>query len=100
MGERAQRSLHRLGVREHDREGTGAVAQPDDALAPMHDLHAGIGLVEVGAGDRLNPDWIYAYLLKPDVFKPVKMMPVFVGLLSEKDMQNVSAFVANFGEAE
>jgi cytochrome c553 len=54
----------------------------------------------VGAGTRLNPDWIYAYLLKPKVFKPVKMMPVFVGLLSEKDMKNVSAFVANFGEVE
>jgi mono/diheme cytochrome c family protein len=54
----------------------------------------------VGAKDRLNPDWIYAYLLKPTVFKPVKMMPVFVGLLSEKDMKNVSAYVANFGAAE
>jgi len=54
----------------------------------------------VGAKDRLNPDWIYAYLLKPKVFKPVKMMPVFVGLLSEKDMKNVSAYVANFGAAE
>jgi cytochrome c553 len=54
----------------------------------------------VGANQRLNPDWIYAYLLKPKVFKPVKSMPVFVGLLSEKDMKNVSAFVANFGETE
>ena len=54
----------------------------------------------VGAGTRLNPDWIFAYLAKPKVFKPVKAMPVFVGLLSEKDMKNVSAFVANFGEAE
>lgn len=50
----------------------------------------------VGAGKRLNPDWIYAYLLKPDVFKPVKMMPVFVGILREKDMQNVASYVANF----
>ena len=50
----------------------------------------------VGAGARLNPDWIYAYLLKPHVFKPVKMMPVFAGILSEKDMKNVAAFVANF----
>jgi mono/diheme cytochrome c family protein len=54
----------------------------------------------VGAGTRLNPDWIYAYLMKPEVFKPVKAMPVFVGLLSEKDMKNVSAYVAYFGEAE
>ena len=50
----------------------------------------------VGAGKRLNPDWIYAYLMQPDVFKPVKMMPSFVGLLKDKDMQKVSAFVAQF----
>ncbi len=50
----------------------------------------------VGAGKRLNPDWIYAYLLTPEIFKPVKAMPVFVGLLSEKDMKNVAAYVANF----
>ncbi len=50
----------------------------------------------VGAGARLNPDWIYAYLKSPKVFKPVKMMPVFVGLLSDKDMKNVAAYVANF----
>jgi mono/diheme cytochrome c family protein len=54
----------------------------------------------VGAKTRLNPDWIYAYLLKPKVFKPVKMMPVFVGLLKEKDMKNVAAHVANFGETK
>jgi len=48
------------------------------------------------AGVRLNPDWILAYLLKPEVFKPVKMMPVFVGLLSDKDMKNVASYVANF----
>jgi len=54
----------------------------------------------VGAETRLNPDWIYAYLAKPKVFKPVRMMPVFTGLLSEKDMQNVAAYVANFGAAE
>lgn len=50
----------------------------------------------VGAGDRLNPDWILAYLQKPKVFKPVKMMPVFVGLLSDKDMANVASYVGNF----
>lgn len=50
----------------------------------------------VDAGVRLNPDWILAYLQKPKVFKPVKMMPVFVGLLSDKDMMNVSRYVANF----
>lgn len=43
----------------------------------------------VGAGDRLNPDWILAYLQKPRVFKPVKMMPVFVGILGDADIKNV-----------
>jgi mono/diheme cytochrome c family protein len=50
----------------------------------------------VGAGERLNPDWIYAYLANPKVFKPVRMMPVFEGILSPKDMQFVSSFVATF----
>ena len=39
----------------------------------------------VGAGTRLNPDWIFAYLQKAEVFKPVKDMPVFAGLLSDTD---------------
>jgi len=50
----------------------------------------------VDAGVRLNPDWILAYLQKPKMFKPVKMMPVFVGLLSDKDMLNVARHVASF----
>ncbi len=50
----------------------------------------------IGAKKRLNPDWIYAYLKNPKVFKPVKMMPVFSGILSDKDMKSVSAYVANF----
>ncbi|MFQ5625476.1 MAG: c-type cytochrome [Methyloligellaceae bacterium] len=50
----------------------------------------------IGAGDRLNPDWILAYLQKPRMFKPVKMMPVFVGILSDKDMKNVARYVASF----
>ncbi len=50
----------------------------------------------VGAGERLNPDWVLAYLRQPKVFKPVKMMPVFVGVLSDKDMKNVAAHVATF----
>ena len=50
----------------------------------------------VGAGDRLNPDWIYAYLTESSIFKPVKMMPVFKGILSPKDMEFVSSYVASF----
>jgi len=50
----------------------------------------------VDAGLRLNPDWILAYLQKPKVFKPVKMMPIFVGVLSDKDMMNVARYIASF----
>lgn len=50
----------------------------------------------VGAATRLNPDWILAYMLKPNVFKPVKDMPNFIGLLSDKDMLNISRHVASF----
>lgn len=54
----------------------------------------------VGAGDRLNPDWILAYLMEPKTFKPVKRMPVFTDLMSEKDMTNVAAYVASFVSEE
>lgn len=50
----------------------------------------------VGAGDRLNPDWILAYLQDPKFFKPVKMMPVFVGLLRDKEMAGVASYVSSF----
>ncbi len=50
----------------------------------------------VGSKERLNPDWIYAYMKNPKVFKPVKMMPVFTDLLTDKQMKQVSAFAANF----
>ena len=49
-----------------------------------------------GAATRLNPDWIYAYLKNTDAFKPVRMMPNFGGILSDKDMKSVAAFVATF----
>jgi len=49
-----------------------------------------------GAGERLNPDWIYAYLKKTKVFKPVRMMPIFDGILRDKDMKSVAAYVASF----
>jgi mono/diheme cytochrome c family protein len=50
----------------------------------------------VGANTRLNPDWIYAYLVTPEVFKPIKMMPVFRGVLSDKQMRQIAAYVAAF----
>lgn len=56
--------------------------------------HSGPSLVD--AGTRLNPDWIYAYLKHIDTFKPVRMMPNFNGILSDKDMKSVASYVANF----
>lgn len=50
----------------------------------------------IGAGTRLNPDWIYAYMADPKVFKPFKAMPVFTGLLRASDLKKVSAHVASF----
>ncbi len=50
----------------------------------------------VDAGVRLNPDWIFSYLSNSKFYKPVKDMPVFEGILREKDMINVARFVANF----
>lgn len=50
----------------------------------------------VGARERLNPDWIYAYLKNPEAFKPIRAMPVFSEKLSEKDILNLAIHVANF----
>ena len=45
-------------------------------------------------GARLNPDWVYAYLADPEVFKPVKDMPQYKGILKDKDMKNLAGFIA------
>lgn len=50
----------------------------------------------VGAGERLQADWIYAYLSNPKAFKPVKDMPVFVGLMSDGDMKSLAELVSSF----
>ncbi|MDJ0955990.1 MAG: c-type cytochrome [Arenicellales bacterium] len=50
----------------------------------------------LNAGTRLNPDWIYAYLKNIDTFKPIRMMPNFNGVLTDKDMKGVAQYVANF----
>ncbi|MBI4746351.1 MAG: c-type cytochrome [Deltaproteobacteria bacterium] len=50
----------------------------------------------VKAGERLQGDWVYAYLKKPKVFKPVKRMPIYEGYLSDVDMKNIAALVASF----
>lgn len=45
------------------------------------------------ASERLNPDWIYAYLSNPRAFKPVKMMPVYTGIINDADMKELAAYV-------
>lgn len=50
----------------------------------------------VGASKRLNPDWILAYLANTKLFKPVRDMPDFAGILNPKDMENVAAYIATF----
>lgn len=49
----------------------------------------------IGAGQRLNPDWIYAYFVNPKVFKPVKDMPVYVGIFTEAEMKMLAEYVAS-----
>ncbi len=48
-----------------------------------------------GARERLNPEWVYAYMVRPEVFKPVKDMPVYSGLVSDKKMRNLAEYVSN-----
>jgi len=50
----------------------------------------------VGSSKRLNPDWVYAYLAKTKVFKPVRDMPDFGPVLNSKDLMSVAAYVAAF----
>lgn len=73
---------------------TGCHQYPAKKRAKFRGGNSGPTLI--GAGERLNPDWVYAYLKNPKVFKPVKMMPVFAGILKDKDMLNVAAYVATF----
>lgn len=49
----------------------------------------------VGASERLNPDWIYAYLSKPKAFKPVKMMPVYAGVVSDAELRELASYVGS-----
>lgn len=49
----------------------------------------------IGAGTRLQTDWIYAYLANPKVFKPVKSMPVYTGILKDDEMKDLAAYVGS-----
>ena len=48
-----------------------------------------------GAGARLNPDWIYAFLRSPEVFKPVKSMPVYRGYMDDRRMKALAAYISS-----
>ncbi|OGQ54760.1 MAG: hypothetical protein A3J24_03985 [Deltaproteobacteria bacterium RIFCSPLOWO2_02_FULL_53_8] len=48
----------------------------------------------VGVSSRLNVDWVYAYLVNPQVFKPVRDMPNYVGLIDKQDMADLASYVA------
>ncbi len=48
-----------------------------------------------GASKRLNPDWIYAYMVRPKIFKPVKDMPDYTGYINDAEMRDLSAYVGS-----
>ena len=48
----------------------------------------------IGAGKRLNPEWVYAYLLNPRHFKGVTRMPVFAGTLGDEEMKILAEYVS------
>lgn len=50
----------------------------------------------VDAGKRLKAEWIYAYLKNPGVFKPVRDMPSYAGIIKESDMRELASFVGGF----
>lgn len=67
-----------------------------------HELKKGANVVGgltgpslVGVSERLQPDWIYAYLINPKVFKPVKDMPVYEGILSEGELKTLAEYVSS-----
>ena len=48
-----------------------------------------------GAAERLSPDWVYAYLSNPRVFKPVKDMPDYAGILTDEEIRDLAAYVSS-----
>lgn len=50
----------------------------------------------VGAAERLNPDWVYAYLADPEKFKGIKPMPDYSGVLDKDDILALAAYIATF----
>lgn len=48
----------------------------------------------VDAGKRLNPDWIYAYLKDPGYFSPPRGMPVYRGILEDREMKAAALYLS------
>lgn len=48
----------------------------------------------IGAGKRLNPEWVYAYLLNPKYFGSVMGMPVFAGVIGNEEMKVLAEYVS------
>jgi mono/diheme cytochrome c family protein len=67
------------------------------AFAMRGEVHGGkSGPSLIGASQRLNPDWIYAYMANIKIFKPVRDMPDFSGALNPNELEEVAAYVAAF----
>ncbi len=47
-----------------------------------------------GTRDRLNPQWVYAYLRNQRAFTPVSRMPVYEGLATEAQMKALASYVS------
>jgi len=46
-----------------------------------------------GARERLNPDWIYAFITNQRAFSPVSRMPVYEGLATKAEMKALASYV-------
>lgn len=53
------------------------------------------GPTMIGVGERLTPDWIYAYMTNPKAFKPVKDMPNYTRILSDSELKTLSEYVSS-----
>ena len=48
----------------------------------------------VGSEDRLNPDWIYAYLKDHRSFKPPEGMPVYEGIMEDRELRILAGYLS------
>lgn len=78
------------------------VFEKKQGCAGCHEVNKGgktvgglTGPTMVGVSVRLQADWIYAYLANPKVFKPVKDMPTYAGILSDAEIKTLAEFVSS-----